>query len=192
MRLNLPQEEGGFGVTHKTVSRHAVSCKTIAGLSSSWAPLHALLNRSGCQANPCVIAMSARAASSSFSSTFPRNTRPLTRTLRVQMKGASPQLQVSKSREPFWKQLSLAFAICVGKREGERESLGERARERESLSVCVCVCVCARAGCRGLGFRVWGLGLRVKKRPPGHPPHLRQRLNDAFDTALWKSSSPPR
>ena len=45
MRLHEPHEEGGFGVTHNTVSRHAASLRPTPGLLLSWALLTALLNR---------------------------------------------------------------------------------------------------------------------------------------------------
>ena len=50
MRLHESHEVGGFGVTHKTVSRHAASYTNNARFVSSWAPLPTLLSRSGCGA----------------------------------------------------------------------------------------------------------------------------------------------
>jgi len=50
MQLHESHEEGGFGVSHNTITRHAASYTTNARFVASWAPLHALLSRSGCQA----------------------------------------------------------------------------------------------------------------------------------------------
>jgi len=50
MRLHESHDEGGFGVSNNTITRHAASYTTNARFVASWSPLPAPLSRSDCQA----------------------------------------------------------------------------------------------------------------------------------------------